>query len=195
MNADITAKILEWSAVITSVIYVVLAARQNILCWIFALLSSGLYVYICFSTQLYIESMLQLFYFVMGVYGWVNWNRKNESHHTQEVSSWGIGLNFVNILASGVLTIALGYVFDHYTNQASPYTDAFVTSFSITATYMITKKIHEGWIYLIVIDFCSIFLYAGRGLDISAWLYVMYTIIAVFGWIEWLRSYMQSKST
>jgi nicotinamide mononucleotide transporter len=54
---------------------------------------------------------------------------------------------------------------------------------------MITKKVHEGWIYLIIIDIFSIYLYAGRDLYLSAGLYLIFTGIAVFGWMEWWKIY------
>ncbi len=181
----------EWLAVVTSVIYVVLAAKRSILCWIFALLSSALYIYICFSAKLYIETMLQVFYFGMGVLGWVLWNKIDDG--PEEIQTWGISKNALNILLSGLLTVLLGFIFDRYTDQASPYVDAFITSFCLSATFMITKKIHEGWIYLIVIDFVSIFLYAGRDLYLSSFLYIMFTVIAVFGWIEWFRKFRSTE--
>lgn len=131
--------------------------------------------------------MLQVFYFGMGVLGWVLWNESETG--PEEIKTWGIPLNLLNILLSGILTLALGYIFKSYTDQASPYMDAFITSFSLSATFMITKKVHEGWIYLIIIDFLSIFLYAGRDLYLSCFLYIMFTIIAIFGWIEWFRKF------
>lgn len=187
----LATSIWEWLAVATSVIYVILAAKRMILCWTFALISSALYVYICFISRLYIESMLQVFYFGMGILGWVLWNESEKG--TGEIKTWGISNNLLNILFSGLLTISLGLIFQKFTDQASPFTDAFVTSFSLTATYMITKKIHEGWIYLIIIDIISIFLYASRDLYLSSFLYIMFTIIAVFGWWSWFRKFMKSS--
>jgi len=181
----------EWLGVITAVIYVILAARRSILCWIFALASSAIYIYLCFSAQLYIDSMLNLFYFIMGIAGWIFWNRETEA---QPVSTWGIGKNVVNIVLSGLLTLVLAWVFKTWTDQANPYTDAFIFAYCLSATYMITRKVHEGWIYLIAVDFASIFLYANRGLYLTSFLYVMYTVIAVFGWIAWYRLYKARRS-
>lgn len=181
----------EWVGVVTSVAYVILAAKRSIACWIFALISSACYVYLCFSAKLYIETMLQGFYFAMGILGWILWYRLQPVE--QEIKTWGLRYNLLNILLSGILTCVLGFIFSRYTNQASPYMDAFVTSFCLSATLMITKKVHEGWIYLIVIDFVSIFLYAGRDLYLSSLLYIMYTLIAVFGWIEWYGKFKDSK--
>lgn len=175
----------EWLAVFTSILYVVLAAKRLILCWLFALISSALYVYICFFSKLYIETFLQTFYFGMGILGWVFWHQS--ANETEEIKTWGIKLNLLNVIISSILTISLGLYFKYNTDQASPFLDAFVTSFALSATLMITKKVHEGWVYLIIVDLISIYLYATRELYLTSMLSIVYTIIALFAWISWLK--------
>lgn len=186
LKAIIQTSIWEWFAVATAILYVILAAKRLILCWLFALISSALYVYICFVSKLYIETFLQVFYFGMGVLGWILWNRS--SVENDEIKTWGIRLNLINIILSGILTLGLGYYFKLNTDQASPFLDAFVTSFALSATLMITKKVHEGWVYLIVVDIVSIYLYASRELYLTSFLSLVYTIIAIFGWLAWLKA-------
>lgn len=186
LKAIIQTSIWEWFAVATAILYVILAAKRLILCWFFALISSALYVYICFISKLYIETFLQVFYFGMGVLGWILWNRSSAENN--EINTWGIRLNLVNVILSGILTLGLGYFFKLNTDQASPFLDAFVTSFALSATLMITKKVHEGWAYLIVVDIVSIYLYASRELYLTSFLSLVYTIIAIFGWLAWLKA-------
>ena len=186
LKAIIQTSLWEWIAVATAILYVILAAKRLILCWLFALISSALYVYICFVSKLYIETFLQVFYFGMGVLGWILW--KKSSAKNDEIKTWGIRLNLINIILSGILTLGLGYYFKLNTDQASPFLDAFVTSFALSATLMITKKVHEGWAYLIVVDIVSIYLYASRELYLTSFLSLVYTIIAIFGWLAWLKA-------
>jgi nicotinamide mononucleotide transporter len=186
LRAIIQTSIWEWFAVATAIFYVILAAKRLILCWFFALISSALYVYICFISKLYIETFLQVFYFGMGVLGWILWNKSSAENN--EIKTWGIRLNLINILLSGILTFGLGYYFKLNTNQASPFLDAFVTSFALSATLMITKKVHEGWAYFIAVDIVSIYLYASRELYLSSFLSIVYTILAIFGWLAWLKA-------
>ena len=186
LRAIIQTSIWEWFAVATAIFYVILAAKRLILCWLFALISSALYVYICFISKLYIETFLQVFYFGMGVLGWILWNKSSAENN--EIKTWGIRLNLINIILSGILTFGLGYYFKLNTNQASPFLDAFVTSFALSGTLMITKKVHEGWAYFIVVDLVSIYLYASRELYLSSFLSIVYTILAIFGWLAWLKA-------
>ncbi len=122
----------------------------------------------------------------MGVLGWILWNKSSAENN--EIKTWGIRLNLINIILSGILTFGLGYYFKLNTNQASPFLDAFVTSFALSATLMITKKVHEGWAYFIAVDLVSIYLYASRELYLSSFLSIVYTILAIFGWLAWLKA-------
>ena len=78
-NLNLNWSITETIAVIFSVIYVILAAKKNILCWFFAAISVILYIYICWNAKLYAESSLQIFYLFMAGYGYYNWKRSDNS--------------------------------------------------------------------------------------------------------------------
>lgn len=178
---------LEWAAVLTSIVYVILAARNNIFCWFFAIVSSAIYTYICFTFQLYIESGLQFFYLAMGVIGLLLWKKSNDTGGL--ITTWKLSQHIINISVSGIGTIVLGYVFSQYTDQATPYIDAFTTCYSLAATYMVTKRVLENWIYWIIIDSVSIYLYAGRDLYLTSVLFIIFTVLAIIGYISWLNKY------
>lgn len=188
----IATSFLEWIAVLTGLIYVILAARKSIWCWSFALISSSLYVYICYGLQLYIESFLQVFYVVMAVVGWLLWSRtKNEKLF---VKKWPLKFHVLNLMLSTVVTILVGWSFDEWTDQQYPYTDAFTTVFSLVATFMVTKKVLNNWLYWIFVDIVAIFLYMGRDLYLSSVLYLLFTILAIFGWMQWRKQFKLQES-
>lgn len=181
--------LIEWIAVATSIIYVILAARKMIVCWLFAFISSALYVYLCFSAQLYLESVLQLFYVVMAVVGYLLWNRSTST----EVINWNIKYHLINISVSTGLTFLLGYLFSIYTDQASPYIDASTTVFSLAATFMVTQRVLENWIYWIIIDAVSIYLYYTRDLHLTAVLFFLFTILAIVGYFSWKKTLIAQR--
>ncbi|MFT5820521.1 MAG: nicotinamide mononucleotide transporter [Crocinitomix sp.] len=183
--------IIEWLAVISSIIYVILAAKRLILCWLFAFIGSALFVYLCYIGDLYIESLLQLFYVAMAVLGWFSWKKSTAGN--SNIKKWGVNNHFLNILISGIIAVTLGYIFDNYTNQANPYVDAFTTSYSLSATFMVTRKILGNWIYWIVIDLVSIYLYAQRDYNLTAVQYGLFTILAVFGFFAWRNEFNKQK--
>lgn len=175
---------LEWIAVSTSIAYVILAARKLMMCWLFAFISSVLYVYLCFTAQLYLETILQLFYVAMAIVGYFMWNRSSESR----IITWKVKYHVANIFLSAGLSVFLGYLFSLYTDQANPYIDAFTTVFSLTATFMVTQRVLENWIYWIIIDAVSIYLYSARDLHLTAVLFIIFTVLAIVGYFSWKKS-------
>lgn len=188
----LATSIIEWLAVISSIIYVVLAAKRLILCWLFAFIGSCLFVYLCYVGDLYIESILQLFYVVMAIVGWISWNK--EELDNSKIKKWGVNNHLFNILISGVVAFILGYIFANYTNQANPYIDAFTTCYSLSATFMVTRKVLGNWLYWIVIDIVSIYLYSQRDYNLTAVQYGIFTILAVYGFIAWRNEYKLQRA-
>jgi len=178
--------LLEWLAVSTGTLYVILISYKQIIAWLFALISSLMYVYICFHYQLYLESFLQFFYVAMAIYGWLNWKKEIQ---TTTIIKWPIKNHLMNICLSSILTLILGFTFSKFTNQANPFTDAFTTVFSLTATFMVTKRVLENCIYWIIIDGVSIFLYSSRALYLTSVLFFIFTLIAIFGYIKWKKEF------
>ena len=188
----LATSLIEWAAVVSSILYVMLAAKRMILCWLFAFIGSALFVYLCYIGELYIESILQLFYVAMAVVGWIYW-KKSETDRL-EIKTWTLNQHGINIIISGAVAALLGYLFSTYTNQANPYVDAFTTCYSLSATFMVTKKVLGNWVYWIIIDIVSIYLYAQRDYHLTAVQYVIFTVIAVFGFMAWLKQYKLQES-
>lgn len=187
-----STSLIEWLAVVSTIMYVILVAKRLIICWLFAFVGSALFVYLCYEGNLYIESILQLFYVIMAVVGWLSWKKSALKDNT--IVKWKMNSHLLNVAISGVLAFILGYLFEIYSNQANPYIDAFTTLYSLSATYMVTKKILGNWIYWIIIDLVSIYLYAQRDYNLTAVQYGLFTILAVFGFFAWRKEYKTQKA-
>jgi nicotinamide mononucleotide transporter len=176
--------IIESAAVFFSILYVILALKESIWCWGAAAISVILYIYICYTAQLYPETGLQVFYLFMAFYGYYQWN-KNDS--TLQIQQWTITKHLLILLIGAILTFLMGFYFSLYTNAALPVVDSFTTVFSVFATYMVAKKVLGNWLYWIVIDAVSVYLYFSRDLHLTSLLFMGYTIIAIFGYFSWLK--------
>ena len=176
--------IIESAAVFFSVLYVILAVKESIWCWGAALISVTLYIYICYTAQLYPETGLQAFYLLMTFYGYHQWNKNDSSLKIQQ---WTITKHLLILLIGALLTFLMGFYFTIYTNAAMPLVDSFTTVFSVFATYMVTKKVLGNWLYWIVIDIVSVYLYFSRDLQLTSLLFIVYTVIAIFGYFSWLK--------
>ena len=183
-NLGFNWSVIESAAVFFSILYVILAVKESILCWGAAAISVILYIYICYTAQLYPETGLQVFYLLMAFYGYHQWN-KNDS--TLKIQQWTTTKHLLILLLGASLTFLMGFYFTIYTNAAMPLVDSFTTVFSVFATYMVTKKVLGNWLYWIVIDIVSVYLYFSRDLHLTSLLFIMYTVIAIFGYFSWLK--------
>jgi len=188
IQINLNWSLIEVLAVIFSIIYVILAAKENIWCWTAAAISVLLYIYICYTAKLFPETALQVFYFIMAMYGYYNWNKYDASLRIKE---WSAKKHLFIIFLGALLTFLMGFYFTTYTSAKMPIVDSVTTVFSILATYMVTKKVLENWLYWIVIDIVSVYLYFSRDLHLTSVLFVVYTTIAIFGYFVWLK---QSKA-
>jgi len=180
---------LEAAAVAFGVLYLVLAIRQNILCWPAGLIGSVLSVALLFEARLYGESALNLFYAAMSVYGWQQWRAgRGRGDGALPVRTWPPLAHAATIFATLVAAAALGWAMTH-TRAQFPYVDAWVTVASLVTTYMVAKKVLENWAYWLVIDGLSVYLSYARGLPLYAALNVLYLVLIVVGFVRWHRDW------
>ena len=176
---------LEITAIIFAILYLILAVKQNILCWIAGIISSVLYFFIMQKAGLYMEAYLQVFYVVMGIYGWSQWSASNASNPSFIVNTWSKYQHMIALSIILALSLLSGFLLERYTDAALPFLDALVSWGAVVATYMVAKKLLENWIYWFVIDATSIFLFIERGLWLSAVLFATYLVIIFFGYQSW----------
>ncbi len=180
---------IEWMAVFFSIIYVILAAKENVWCWLFGFVSVILYFYIFLQVRLFSDASLQLFYAGMSVYGWISWRRNTGDAEVKlNITTWPPHYHWF-ILAIGIVVSLLWGMFWSFFGAALPYIDAFTTIFAVITTFMVAQKILENWLYWIVIDIVCIAVYMNREMYLTAFLFFIYVIIAVIGWRTWLLDY------
>ena len=146
-----------------------------------------MYFFVMLTAGLLMEAALQIFYLIMGLYGWSQWKRKASSQ-SSNIKTWTLQQHFSALSLLFVAVVCFGYLLTANTNAVSPYIDSFTTWGAILATYMVAKKVLENWIYWFVVDFVSVFLFLSRELYPTAILFVIYLIIIVFGYKAWLKS-------
>ncbi|MAV23260.1 MAG: nicotinamide riboside transporter PnuC [SAR86 cluster bacterium] len=179
--------VLESLAVVTAIMYLILAAKEDVRCWYAALISSILYFYIMLQAGLLMEGGLQIFYVFMAVYGWMQWKDTNNKTSSLKISSWKKTTHL--IIISFVITLSLisGIFLEKFTNAALPFLDALTTWGAIASTYMVAKKVIENWFYWFVIDSISIYLFISRELFLTAFLFLIYLVIIIYGYRSWKK--------
>lgn len=183
--------IIEFIAVITGLLYTLLAGRNKLICWSFAIVSALIYVYINFNVQLYFFALLQSLYVVMAIYGWLEWKKAS-----QTVQFHFIGWKNIPVIIVGfALSFGLAYLAKTFTAQRMPYFDAINFVFCLIASYMITQKMMESWIYLLIVDAICVFMYFEVKLYQSAILYLLLTILAINAFWDWMKQYKLNNAT
>jgi len=183
-------QIIEVIGTVLSIVYVFLSIKQNILLWPVGLAASAIYIYIFFIYKIYADMSLQLYYVVISIYGWYFWLQKTNSSEKSNLKPKKTSCNVLIILALviSILFVAISQVLINFTDSQIPYWDAFTTSASIVATWMLVKKYIEHWYIWIVVDIISSGLYFYKELYFTVFLYIVYTIMAIIGYFEWNKS-------
>ncbi len=189
---DIRAQLSAWSsseiiAVVFAILYLVLAIRENIWCWLFAGVSTMIYIGLYFDARLYMESALNVFYLGMALYGWWNWRRTDERQ--LPVQSWDTLLHLKALAIIAICVLVSGFTLERVTDAAFPFIDSATTFAAIWATFLIARKVLENWWYWLVIDVVSVVIYWSRGLELTSILFVVYVVMIPFGLLSWTRNF------
>ena len=146
-----------------------------------------------FQANLYMESMLQIFYILMGFYGWLQWNIKAEDDKSLLITTWAFKKHFLVVSSILGFSLLFGMFLGTYTQAALPFLDSLTTFGALVATYMVAKKILENWIYWFFIDAISVMLFLNRELYLTALLFCIYLIIIFFGLRTWIKEYKSQE--
>ncbi len=179
---------------VLAVAYLVLAIRQNIWCWVAAFASTALYLVLMYRALLYMESALQVFYLGMALYGWYQWRHGPGLGHALPVSRWSSAKHVVAIAGILLATLLSGWLLSEFSTAAVPYADSFTTWGAVIATFMVARKILENWWYWFVIDSVSIVLYINRELYLTAFLFVVYLVLIVVGYLSWQKDFAHTQA-
>lgn len=185
---------LELFGVATTIAYLILSIKQNVWLWVLGAVSSSFYIAIYFINKFYADMGLQAYYLVISIYGlaiWILHKSKNGKSLPicKTTSRQWIPIATVTALFWG----ALYWILSAFTDSPVPVGDAFTTALAITATWMLTRKMIEYWLIFIVADAVSVALYFNRDMQLTAMLYVIYTVMAVVGYLEWRKKWETQK--
>ncbi len=170
--------VFEVIAVVLNLGYTYFYLHNNPVCFWLGGIGSAIFVYLCLVKKLYAECILQLFYVGLAIYGFVNYGAEWVVSHKH------FGFHMPFLLAGFLLVVAFGFLLKKHTDQKLPYIDAFTTVFGIIATWHMVNFLHENWLYWIVINSVSIFLYAKRTMYFGAFMFAVYLVMSVSGYFE-----------
>ena len=183
----------EIVAVLAAIAYLLLAIRRNIWCWFFAALSTAIYIGLFIGAKLYMESVLNVFYLAMALYGWHVWRSGGDKGGELPVTRWPLSAHAAAVAGIAVTAALIGFLLDSYSDAAFPYADSATTVAAIWTTFLVARKVLENWWYWLAIDSVSIYLYWARDLQLTALLFVLYVLLIPIGLVAWRRAYAEQQ--
>jgi len=178
----------EALAVLLGVVYVVLIMKRNRWGWVAGAASSMILTVLAARARLPMQSLLQMAYVAIAVYGWWRWKPNVES---QRVGVWSWKWHLVALALCLTISLALARLPIMSASSDWPFLDSLVACVGLFASWLVARVYLENWLYWIVIDALSIFLFVQQDLGFTSLLFVAYLVISCLGFRSWLRIYRQ----
>jgi nicotinamide mononucleotide transporter len=163
--------------------YIIFAIKENRICWILGFFSSAIFCVIFFTSSIYMQSTLQVFYCLMSVYGWINWGQGNAS---VKITAIKLRQHFYAIFFIFMMVYIFSWVFTKLSYEYI-FLDLCIAMIALCATYLTSKKFLQCWDYWLVVDALTIYLLVSKDLHISALLYVIYFVMSLVGRYQWIN--------
>lgn len=181
---------LEIFAVIFGFLSVWFSKNNNVLVFPTGLVNTSIFVYLLFKWELLGDMVINAYYFVVSIYGWYYWTRKNNNEYTP-ITKLNISDKKIMLLIAflSCLFVSLMYTyFDKWSGVVS-YVDILTTSIFFVGMWLMAKRKIESWIYWIIGDIISVPLYLYKGLAFTSFQYFIFTFIAIAGYYKWKSIY------
>ncbi len=176
---------IQWLAFAFNFMYVILAARGNVWCWVWGFFGTLFQFVVCLDADLKSDAALQVYYSFSAIYGWYSWQTKTAASAPFPAKTLPLSMHALIWLLGIVIALPLGYLWH---TAAFRYEDAFLTAFSILTTFLTARKILESWLYWLVIDMSYAFIYFERDKHLLALLSIIYFIFSIKGYFYWKRN-------
>ena len=188
---------LEIIAVIFGGLSVWFSKRNHILVYPTGIISTLIFVYLCFTWDLIGDMMINGYYFAMSIYGWYVWTRKVDETHFTPIARTTFKEKQYSVFI-GIITLVFVYIvykgFDKWTGWVA-YADTITTAIFFVGMWLMARRKIENWIFWIIGDLISIPLYFYKGYTFTSFQYLIFTIIAIYGYLAWKKHLDKSLAT
>ena len=194
---------LEIIAAFFGLLSVFFSVKRNIWVYPTGIISTTIYVYILFNFGLLGDMLINVYYSIMSIYGWISWNKNTENQIISvdfaKKKDWLVGLN---LFAMSFIVVCGVYYFkpfidNHFSMNGisfgfqqldwANWLDIFTTSLFLIGMWFMAKRKVENWLFWIVGDLICIPMMLYKGLGITSLQYLVFTIMAIMGYLEWLK--------
>ena len=180
---------LEITAVLFGIASVYFAKQEKIAVYPTGIVSTVIYVYVCWTFELYGDFLINIYYTAMSIYGWILWSKIN-GDQTELQITYSTRKDWIKasaiFLSTAILVVLVYRYFDRF-DRFTDYADTFTTGMFFAAMWLMANKKIEHWILWIIANSISIPLYLVKGLGFTAIQYFLFLILAYQGWLAWKK--------
>ena len=181
---------LELIAVITGIVSVWLAKKENVWLYPIGIISVVLWIYLCWVGKLFGQSLINFFFFVMNVYGWYNWLRRDENNQPNVVinsntKNQNILMIFTSVILSGLIYFMLLPLQEENALMEFIVLESIITALNFVAMWLMAWKRLEHWLLWIIGDIMCIPLFIYKDYPLGVIQFLVFILIAYLGYKEW----------
>lgn len=187
--------ILQLAGIALGLLYLWLEYRADIRLWVVGLIMPVVHGVLYYRSGLYADCSMQVYYVLAGLYGWAVWQRgRRQKNPTARTTGTAFAIARTPLLqvpllvgAYALVHVGIYWVLVHFTNSTVPFWDSFTTALSVVAMWMLSRKYAEQWLVWLVVDLTTVGLYCYKEIPFTAGLYLLYSALAVAGYLRWNR--------
>lgn len=187
--------VLEAIAIVFGLLSVLFSKQNNILVFPTGIISTLIFVYLLLKWELLGDMMINAYYFIMSIYGWYIWTRKIDDSQVTPIAKMTFSekKRGTAIFFATLLFVYFVYdVFDKWTHWVA-YIDTVTTAIFFVGMWLMAKRKIEHWIFWIIGNTISVPLYFYKGFTLTSLQYIIFTIIAIFGYLAWQKNIRDNK--
>lgn len=188
--------VLQIVGVCLGLLYLWLEYKANINLWIVSIIMPVVHGILYYKSGLYADMGMNVYYVLAGLYGWLVWrNRPRKEGKSFPITHTPLKLALPLAAVGGAVFCVIAFVLVRWTDSSVPYWDAATTAMSVVAMWMLSRKYVEQWLVWLVVDIISCGLYVYKGIPFTAGLYGLYSVLAVAGYLRWLKTMRKEAET
>ena len=188
---------LEFFAAVLGVLSVWYAKKNKILVYPTGIISTLIYIWILFKSHLLGDLIINAYFFLMSIYGWFFWSRKDNGNFQNKISKLNLNELILGLLifVSGFITVKFLYNISNWQESCVSWIDTLTTAIFCSAMWFMARRKIEHWILWVIGDIISTPLYFYKGLYFTSIQYLIFTFIAILGFFTWLKELNKKKLT
>lgn len=179
---------IEGLAVGTGLASVCFSVKEKIWVYPVGLVSVGIYVYLSFVYGIYADMGINIYYVIMSIYGWYRWLQPSAGSPVKEITRSSKKAWMISLCLLFLSWVLLFILLQRFTDSNIPFWDSLTTSLAIVGMWLMAEKKVEHWLFWIATDLLSIPLYYYKGLVLTSGQFLVFTVLAVMGWLQWNRT-------